>query len=174
VKKFFALSLVFAVALFAASAVAAPPASTSTPVILRAVVPEFLSIQSSSAPQVNFNFDPANPNWANGDNQPAYLLKYNLTGEPVTVYAFATPLVGQTDSSHVIPPAAINALVAGKTLTFNGTVLSQNNAILLDTIPNAIQQTGKTVAFQGMFLVTSGTPLVDTYQGTMTFVAQAQ
>jgi hypothetical protein len=159
---------------FASIAVAAPPAFTSTPVTLRAVVPEFLSIQSSGAPQVNFNFDPANPNWANGDNQPAYTLSYNLTGETVTVYAFATPLVGEADSTHVIPPSAINALVAGKTLNFSGTVLGQNNAIPLATISNAIQQNGQSVTFQGMFLATSGRPLVDTYQGTMTFVAQAQ
>lgn len=159
---------------FAASAIAAPPASTSTPVTLRAVVPEFISIQSSGAPQVNFNFDPANPNWANGDNQPAYTLSYNLAGETVTVYAFATPLVGQADATHVIPASAINAMVAGKTLTFSGTVLGQNNAIPLATISNAVQQSGQNVAFQGMFLTTSDRPLVDTYQGTMTFVAQAQ
>lgn len=170
-KALFTFALIF---VFASIAVAAPAPSTSTPVTLRAVVPEFLSIQSSGAPQVNFSFDAASPNWANGDNQPAYTLSYNLTGETVTVYAFATPLVGQTDSTHVIPASAINALVAGKTLTFSGTVLGQNNAIPLTTISNAVQQNGQSVTFQGMFLATSSRPLVDTYQGTMTFVAQAQ
>ena len=174
--------VVFAILALSLSAACASAQSSTTPnaVLLKAVVPEFISIVSSGVPQVNFNATAASPNYINGDGAPAFTLKYNLAGsKTITVCAYITPLTG-TDNTNsvVVQPGWVN-FSYGKAQfgSFNSTCNGQSNAFVLDTIAHASSSTGTQEAFTGMFIQTPGSGYAlppDTYSGNLNVIAQAQ
>lgn len=181
-RKFFvfsAFTLTLALC-FSTSAKAATTEVSASPVALKAVVPEFLSIMTTGPASLNFGSGATGFGAGLGTTQladaaPSWKLIYNLNHKTVTVIAVASDLTGSSNG-NMIPAADLYAPVVGSTaLPFSGTVGGHANAILMDTINDAVWNLGKTEAFSGpMFISVPGTqaPVPDTYVGTLTVYAQ--
>lgn len=189
-RKIIAIAVVVTLAMFATSAFAVTPPTTTTgaPVALTAIIPSYIGFLAPNVSSVTFDFSALGLNVATGLNitklapgtNPSWTLMYNLAGKPtVTVCAYVTPLAGSGTNSFAFTGADLYAAPnGGASAQFNATGCGQTgNAVVMDTISSATFNTGKSEAFSGMFLQTPGggvVPPPDTYTGTLTIVAQVQ
>jgi hypothetical protein len=167
-KSLFAIALLVVFAAVASAQVT----SNSLSVTLKAVSPEFISLQPTMSPNINFNFQPGST-FADGDQMPGLAVSYNLaSSKTITVCAYLSgPLQGLVQANTISADAVnLNAGNPG-TLSFKGTACGQPNGLTWTSFSG--QQGSKSVTSTGMFIQTGSKPPVpDTYTGTMNIVAQ--
>ncbi len=139
-KRFFTLTAILVLALFAATA-SAQLTATSAPVQMKAIVPEYIGLHVANTAAVVFDYslmsDVSKDQFVQGysgimmiaPTAPSWNLVYNLSNRTVTVCAYATDLT-PTTGSDIIPATYINGIpLQSTTLGGGGYVFfGQNNA----------------------------------------------